>query len=178
MSDQFIGEIRWFPYARGVPVDWQTCDGSLLQIADYSALYALIGTQYGGDGQVTFAVPDLRGRLPIHQGTGPGLSPRSIGQAVGTEGVTLSASQLGGHTHLLVASGSAATTTNPAGALPAGVAVGDTLYISSIDGATAAPLAAASVQSAGNTLAHENRAPTLTLRAAIATLGVYPPPPS
>lgn len=174
MSDQYVGEIRWFPYTRGVPNGWQTCDGSLLSIAQYEILYALIGTQYGGDGRTTFGVPDLRGRLPIHQGPGPGLTPRVLGQTFGSEKVTLQSNQLGGHSHLLVASSSPAATAGPNGALPAALGSDDTLYVSSISGATPAPITGNAVQPAGGSQPHENRAPTLPLRAAIAWLGLYP----
>lgn len=174
MSDQFVGEIRWFPYVRGVPNGWQACDGSTLAISDYQALYMLLGTQYGGDGINTFGVPDLRGRLPVHQGQGPGLTPRVMGQQLGTESVTLQANQLGGHTHLLVASSNAATTTSPNGNLPATVGADDALYVSGISGATPGAITSTAVQSAGGNQPHENRAPTLTLRAAIAWIGQFP----
>ncbi|WP_312083889.1 tail fiber protein [Brevundimonas sp.] len=174
MSDQFVGEIRWFPYLRGVPNGWQTCDGSLMRIADYEILYTLLGVQYGGDGVNTFGVPDLRGRLPIHQGQGQGLTPRLPAQMFGTEGVTLQSNQLGGHTHLLVASSAAATTTSPGGNLPAALASGDTLYVSGTAGTTPGSITNTAVQPNGGNQAHENRAPTLTLRAAIAWTGQFP----
>ncbi|MFN3878697.1 MAG: phage tail protein [Brevundimonas sp.] len=174
MSDQFIGEIRWFPYPRGVPNGWQNCDGSLLSIAEYEALYTLLGTQYGGDGVNTFGVPDLRGRLPVHQGQGPGLTQRLPAQRFGTEGVTLQSNQLGGHSHVLVASSAAATTNSPGGNLPATLASDDALYVSSTAGATPGPITNTAVQLTGGNQAHENRAPTLTLRAAIAWNGLFP----
>lgn len=174
MSDQYVGEIRWFPYARGVPEGWQNCDGSLLRIVDYQILYQLLGTTYGGDGVNTFAVPDLRGHLPVHQGSGPGLTPRVMGQNYGSEGVTLLSNQLGGHTHNLVASTGSATTPSPNQAVPATLPAGDALYTSSIAGATAAPITPSAVTATGGGQAHENRAPTLTIRAGIAYLGLYP----
>ena len=86
MADPYLGEIRMFAFGtRGAPLGWQACDGSLLPISENDALFALIGTTYGGDGQTTFAVPDLRGRLPIHQGAGPGLSNYVIGQRAGIQ---------------------------------------------------------------------------------------------
>ena len=100
MSTPYIGEIRMFSFGtRGAPNGWQACDGSLLPISQYDALFALIGTTYGGDGQTTFGVPDLRGRVPMHQGTGPGLSTYVIGQKAGTETVTVLATQMPAHTH-------------------------------------------------------------------------------
>ena len=90
MSESYIGEIRAFA-GNFAPEGWALCDGSLLAIASNTALFSLIGTTYGGDGQNTFALPDLRGRTVIHQGTGTGLSPYVIGEQVGTETVTLAA---------------------------------------------------------------------------------------
>ena len=112
MSTPYIGEIRMFGFSRGAPNNWQTCDGSLLPISQYDALFSLIGTTYGGDGQTTFAVPDLRGRLPIHQGTGAGLGTYVIGQQAGTETVTVLPTPMPAHSHAL------ATTTAESTALP------------------------------------------------------------
>lgn len=174
MSDQFVGEIRWFPYTRGVPEGWQSCDGSLLSISNNEILFVVIGTSYGGDGVNSFAVPDLRGRLPLHQGQGSATSPRVIGQSFGAERVTLLPSQLGGHTHTLAASTTTATTTSSDQAVVA-VAV-DTLYVSSTAGATPSQILASAVKVTGGGVAHENRAPTLPIHAAIATVGVFAPP--
>ncbi|RBC45205.1 phage tail protein, partial [Xanthomonas oryzae pv. oryzae] len=98
MGTPFIGEIRMFGFGR-TPQGWQACDGSLLQISEYEPLYVLLGTAYGGNGTSTFAVPDLRGRLPIHQGQGPGLSNYPLAQRAGTETVTLTELQMPAHTH-------------------------------------------------------------------------------
>jgi microcystin-dependent protein len=114
MSDTpFIGEIKLFGGNFAIR-GHAFCNGSLQSISQNTALFALIGTTYGGDGQVTFGLPDLRGRVPIHQGTGPGLSPRVIGEAAGTETVTLLSTQLPTHNHLLAASSAVANSTNPA----------------------------------------------------------------
>ncbi len=83
MSQPFVGEIRLFPY-NFAPLGWLDCNGQTLQISEYETLYALIGTTYGGDGAVTFMLPNLSGRVPIHQGTGPGLGTYVMGQAAGT----------------------------------------------------------------------------------------------
>src|SRR5512143_3908889 len=98
MSNPFIGEIRMFG-GNFAPAGWAFCDGSLLPISENDALFTLIGTTYGGDGQTTFALPDLRGRLPVHMGTGAGLSSFVIGEAGGVETVTLTTSQMPGHSH-------------------------------------------------------------------------------
>ena len=173
MSDQFIGEIRWFTYPRGAPSGWVACNGSLLSIAQYDLLYTLLGTIYGGDGITTFAVPDLRGRIPLHQGNGIGLTPRPIGQISGTEGVTLTANQLGGHTHFLVASTNPATSATAANMVLAQIGGGDTLYLAANSGAAAAPLLPC-VGATGGNQPHENCAPTLPLSPCIAFVGVYP----
>src|SRR5579871_154857 len=98
MADCYVGEIRMFgaPWA---PQGWQLCDGTLLSIAQYPELFQLIGTTYGGDGQVMFGVPDLRGRLPVSQGQGTGLPPFMLGQVGGTETVALTGQQLPAHGH-------------------------------------------------------------------------------
>ena len=111
MAQPYIGEIRMFG-GNFAPLGWAFCDGQLLAIAQNDALFSLIGTTYGGDGQSTFALPDLRGRIPIHQGQGPLLTPRQIGETGGSETVTLTPAQLPTHTHRL-ASGSAATLGDP-----------------------------------------------------------------
>jgi microcystin-dependent protein len=175
MSTPYIGEIRMFAFGtRGAPNNWQACDGSLLPISQYDALFALIGTTYGGDGQTTFAVPDLRGRLPIHQGTGPGLSNYVIGQVAGTETVTVLPTQMPAHTHTMVATSALATAVTPANnLLPASVS-GDTFYVNTITGNTAAPMSAQMLTLAGGSQPHENCMPTLTVQYCIATFGIFP----
>ena len=93
MSTPFLGEIRMFGFAR-IPTGWLPCNGSLMSIANNDALYTLLGTAYGGDGVNTFGLPDLRGQTPVHQGTGPGLTPRPLGLRAGNEAVTLISSNL------------------------------------------------------------------------------------
>lgn len=175
MSTPYIGEIRMFGFgARGAPNGWQACDGSLLPISQYDALFALIGTTYGGDGQTTFAVPDLRGRLPIHQGQGPGLSNYVIGQRAGTETVTVLPTQMPAHTHTLVATSGAASSLTPGTTLlPASVS-GESFYASDITGATALPMSNQSTGVAGGSQPHENCMPTLTVQYCIAVYGVFP----
>src|SRR5450830_1835958 len=98
MSTPYIGEIRLFAFPR-IPNGWLACDGSSVSIADNETLFTLLGTTFGGDGVSTFGVPDLRGQVPVHQGTGPQLTTRVLGQNGGTEQVTLLATQLPQHTH-------------------------------------------------------------------------------
>jgi microcystin-dependent protein len=177
MTEPYLGEIRIFSYARGAPLGWQLCDGSLLPISQYDALFALISNIYGGDGQTTFAVPDLRGRLPIHQGqgSGGGLSNYSLGQIGGSETVTLTVDQMAAHSHLVVASTAAGTTNSPAGKVPATVA--NEPFYATID-ASAKPYAlpAATIGTAGGNAGHENSGPTLTLNYCIAWQGIFPQP--
>jgi microcystin-dependent protein len=124
-----IGDIRMFA-GNYAPTDWAICDGSLLQISDYTELYSLIGTTYGGDGKTTFALPDFRGRSPVGMGQGTGLSLYTIGQVGGQETVTLSASQIPAHTHsiALPADSLVGSTQQPAGNLPARNAAGIPSY--------------------------------------------------
>ncbi|MEA9566406.1 tail fiber protein [Xanthomonas sp. WHRI 8932A] len=172
MSTPFIGEIRMFGFGR-TPQNWQACDGSLLQISDYETLYMLLGTAYGGNGTTTFAVPDLRGRVPIHQGQGPGLSNYVLAQRSGTETVTLIDLQMPAHTHTAQATTSAATATAPAGLLPAAVS-GSTFYVSDVNGATTLAMSAQSTSFSGGSQPHDNLMPTLTVQYCIATTGIFP----
>src|SRR5436305_1749964 len=115
MSEPYVGEIRMVGF-NFAPVGWQFCDGSLLPISEYETLFNLIGTTYGGDGQNTFAVPSISGRLPVHMGQGPGLpSNRTLGELGGLEQVTLTLTQLPAHTHPLLTSNSPGPQTNPTG---------------------------------------------------------------
>lgn len=175
MSEPYIGEIRMFAFGtRGAPNGWQACDGSLLPISEYDTLFALIGTTYGGDGQTTFAVPDLRGRVPIHQGQGPGLSNYVIGQRAGTETVTVLPTQMPAHTHVAVATSSAATTLTPGNDLLPGTVSGESFYVSDVSGTTAVAMSAQSTSLAGGSQPHENCMPTLTVQFCIAWSGIFP----
>jgi len=175
MPEPYVGEIRMFA-GNYAPQDWAFCDGSILPIAEFETLFSLIGTTYGGDGQVTFALPDLRGRAPIHQGTGPGLSPRVIGQIGGVEQVTLNAAHVPSHSHALNATATAAT----AGTGVAGNLLGATattpLYGSAAGGAPMAAVALGPSSGALQAQAHENRAPHLGVNFIISLFGIYPSP--
>lgn len=172
MSVPYIGEIRLFGFRR-IPEGWQACDGSLLAISNFEVLYTLLGTTYGGDGQVTFAVPDLRGRVPLHQGTGPGLTTRSLGEMAGTEEVTLLQNQIPAHNHAFLATTLTATQTSPATALPAAL-TGDTAFINNPAGATPIPLDPQEMVPNNGNLPHDNLMPTLTMSFCIAYVGIYP----
>ena len=116
MSEPFLGMIATFGF-NFAPRGWALCNGQILSIAQNTALFSLLGTTYGGNGQTTFALPDLRGRVPIHQGQGPGLSPYSMGQQAGSESNTLTVNQMPQHTHIatLHASTQPANDTLPTG---------------------------------------------------------------
>ncbi|MDR7252491.1 microcystin-dependent protein [Nocardioides sp. BE266] len=166
MSDTpFVAEIALFPFTF-CPRGWAWCDGQLLPISQNTALFSLLGTQYGGNGVSNFALPNLNGRVPLGHGQGPGLSLYDIGQEGGTETVTLLQSEMPAHAHTLSASSGAATTANPAAASPATAEAA--LYHSS--GQTTGPL-----QVAGGSAPHNNMQPYLTLYYAIALQGVFPP---
>jgi microcystin-dependent protein len=132
MSEPFIAEIRIFA-GNFPPRGWAFCNGQLLQIAQNTALFSLIGTTYGGDGRTTTALPDLQGRAPLHPGHGPGLSSRRLGEAGGEVVVELTPAEMPSHSHALVASGDTAADADPAGNVPA-VATGASLYSSTLVG--------------------------------------------
>lgn len=170
MADQFIGEIRMFA-GTFAPQNWLFCDGTLVSIADYDVLFNLIGTTYGGDGVNTFALPDLRGRVPVHQGNNQG-STRVLGQSAGTEAVTLTPSQVPVHRHSLLGTSSSATATAPGGQLLASVSSGE-VYINDTPGAVLNP---ASLSASGGSQPHENRMPFQAINFIISFVGLYPSP--
>ena len=181
MSNPFLGEIRMFA-GTFAPRGFAFCNGQLLPISENDALYALIGTTYGGDGQVTFAMPDLRGRVPVNQGQGPGLSSYVIGQKAGTESVTLTLLQTPSHSHTLSATsatGNVAVPNNqtlpasPDGATPHSTA---SLYVEATPNAVVQnPMDPTSISpSGGSNQPHENRMPLLAFNFIIALEGVFP----
>lgn len=172
MGDQFIGEIRMF-VGNFAPVGWALCDGQLLSIASNTALFSIIGTTYGGDGQTTFALPDLRGRFPMHPGMGPGLSNRSLGQRGGQESVTLTANHMPVHTHAANASSSDADQVTPSGNVWAAEPAGATaLYHNGAPDTSMNPQA---IDVAGGDQPHDNMSPFLCVNFIIALQGLYPP---
>jgi microcystin-dependent protein len=172
-AQPFIGEIQVFAgdYA---PQGWALCDGSLLDISQNSALFSLVGTTYGGDGQTTFALPDLRGRHPVGQGQAPGLSNYVIGEVSGVETVTLNTLQLQVHSHPANVATRTSTATpinqywGPARGHPYGTPSGPTKT------ANTCLMAPAAVGAAGGSLAHENRPPSLPINFIISIFGIYP----
>ncbi|KZL12670.1 Phage Tail Collar Domain protein [Pseudovibrio axinellae] len=168
MSEPFVGEIRMFA-GSFAPRSWAFCDGQLMAISQNDALFSLLGTIYGGDGRTTFALPDLRGRIPIHQGSGPGLSSRSLGARGGSEKVTLTVNQIPSHTHTFTASDNLASDAAPGGKVLARQA--DDFY--NPDTATAS-MGANSISSTGNSGSHDNLMPYLCINFIIALFGIYP----
>jgi microcystin-dependent protein len=160
-----------------VPDGWLACDGSLVAISQYEVLYALLGTTYGGDGVNTFGLPDMRGRLPVGQGQGPGLGSYVWGQKSGTETVTLTTTQLPTHNHICVATTDTGTSATPGpGAVLGGIAP-DTMYTPDITGLTGYSLATSAVGNQGGSQPHNNLMPTLSVPFYIAYSGIYPTPP-
>lgn len=174
MSSSYLGEIRMFGFGARVPRGWLACNGALISIAENTALYTLLGTIYGGDGVQTFALPDFRGRIPLSQGQGPGLSNRVIGERSGTESVTVLSTQMPAHAHAAVASSATATVSAPGSTVLPGAVSADTLYTSDTSGLPAKPMASASIGNAGGTQPHENCMPTLTVQYCISVAGIFP----
>jgi microcystin-dependent protein len=175
--EPFVGQITLFPF-NFAPRGWASCAGQIIPISQNTALFSLLGTMFGGDGKSNFALPDLRGRVPVGQGQGPGLSNYDIGSVQGVEAVTLLASQAPPHSHPFQAVAAQATTNAPNGALPAqghGTGRGAPAVNTYAPLTTAVPLASGQVALAGNGQPHNNLEPYLTLNWCIALQGVYPP---
>lgn len=169
MSEPFVGEIRMFA-GNFAPRGWAFCDGQLLAVSQNDALFSLLGTIYGGDGRTTFGLPDLRGRIPIHAGHGPGLSERRLGSKGGAEKVTLTVNQNPSHTHgPLKASSQTATE-----ALPGGKVTAQTDTPLYIDDTPLAGFNAAAVTNVGGSRSHTNLMPFLCVHFIIALVGIYP----
>jgi microcystin-dependent protein len=170
MSEPYVGEIRMFA-GNFAPRGYAFCDGQLLAVSQNDALFSLLGTIYGGDGRTTFGLPDLRGRLPIHVGQGPGLSNRTIGQRGGTEEVALSESQIAPHNHP-ARSASGGNAISPVGGYwstdPGGNSAG---YNTGADGSE---LAATVIGPSGGAQPHDNVQPFLCIGFIIALFGIYP----
>ncbi|HEY3484367.1 MAG TPA: tail fiber protein [Ilumatobacteraceae bacterium] len=165
----YVGEIRLFG-GNFAPVGWALCNGQLLAIAQNETLFQLIGTTYGGDGVTTFALPDLRGRVPVHTG---GPNTYILGEQFGVESVTLTTNQLPVHSHAPTAATTAATSPSPAGAVPAKVSAG-ARYAGGTPSAVA--MHPQPLSPTGGFQPHENMAPSTTITFIIALEGVYPSP--
>lgn len=178
MSQPYVGQIMMFG-GNFAPVGWMLCEGQLLPISEYDTLFNLIGTTYGGDGQQTFALPNLQGAVPLHMGQGPGLSPYVLGETGGTELVTLTTQQLPIHNHIAIASSTAGNANTPTGNILATEGGADASKVAIYapwdnNAANMTTLLPSSVQPSGGSQPHENRQPTLVLNFIISLFGVYP----
>jgi len=169
MSEPFVGEIRMFA-GNFAPRGWAFCDGQLLAVSQNDALFSLLGTIYGGDGRTTFGLPDLRGRLPIHAGHGPGLSERRLGAKGGAEKVTLTVNQLPSHGHPLHASTDLAQSPDPNDNVTAQSTLVD-LYVIEPQSVN---MASSSITNVGGSRSHTNLMPFLCIHFIIALFGIYP----
>ncbi len=169
MSEPFVGEIRMFA-GNFAPRGWAFCDGQLLAVSQNDALFSLLGTIYGGDGRTTFGLPDVRGRIPLHAGTGPGLSARRLGSKGGAEKVTLTVNQLASHTHDWNANTAPAT-----GSAPQGKVTADSAPINKYEPQNpTVDRAAGTILNTGGSQSHNNLMPTLCIHFIIALVGIYP----
>lgn len=171
--DPYLGEIRIFA-GNYAPSGWALCDGTLLSVAQNSALYSIIGALYGGDGRTTFALPNFQGCAPVHQGTGPGLTPRTVGEVGGSSAITLDETQIPNHTHGVNAQLSP-TGSAPTGAVWASSAAsrGPQIYSSNID----TPMSPLALGVTGGSNPHNNMQPFLAMNFIISLEGNYPPKP-
>ena len=168
MAQPYVGEIRMFA-GNFPPVGWMFCEGQQMPISENETLFQLIGTTYGGDGESTFNLPNFQSRIPIHFGTG-GEATYVIAETGGTESVTLTTQQIPVHTHPLIASGEAGSTSNPGGAM---VATGPTLYRPA---PAVAGMAPGSITPQGGSQPHENMQPFLCINHIISLFGIFPSP--
>jgi len=175
-ADAYIGDIIMFA-GNFAPRSWAFCDGQLMQISQYSALFSILGTTYGGDGRTTFALPDLRGRIPMHEGSGPGLTPRTLGEKGGVEAVVLTSAQMPAHDHMATAhSVAAAGNSNQAsGTLWANDAGTQSATYSNAAANATMNAAAVTTAIAGGSQPHPNVQPFLCVNFIICIEGIYPP---
>lgn len=174
MSEPFVGEIRMFA-GNFAPRGWAFCDGQLLAVSQNDALFSLLGTIYGGDGRTTFGLPDMRGRIPIHAGSGPGLSPRRLGAKAGAENVTLTVNQLPSHTHALQGTNDFAQESVPTGRVYGRTTAVD-LYSTEDDGLAnmnTSPTQGV-ISAVGGSRSHSNLQAFLCIHFIIALVGIYP----
>lgn len=168
MAQPYVGEIRMFA-GNFAPAGWMFCEGQLLPISENETLFQLIGTTYGGDGQSTFALPDLRGRIPLHQGNG-----FILAETGGAEEITLTVSQIPAHSHPLLASSALGSLPNPGNsALAASRTAGVDLYIEDVPAANMAP---SSMSATGGSQPHTNFQPYLCIDFIISLFGIFPSP--
>jgi microcystin-dependent protein len=175
MSDQFVAEIRIFPF-NFPPKGWAFCNGQLMPISQNTALFSLLGTTYGGDGKSTFALPDMQGNAPMQPGQGQGLSLRDLGEMSGVESITLLQSEMPFHTHTLRGTVEDATQSSFTQGVILAQTVNGNLYQSTTN-ANIVQMALQALAPAGGGLPHNNMQPYLTLNFCIALQGIFPQRP-
>jgi len=175
MSQPYVGEIRMFA-GNFAPAGWMLCQGQLLPISEWEVLFNLIGTTYGGDGQETFALPNLMSRVPVHVGQGQGLSSYVIGESGGVENVTLTVPQIPSHTHVLGATNTGQTQAPTALTIPAfPTSTKGNVHIYGPPPATGTvTLNAGTIQPIGGSQPHDNMKPFLVINFIISMFGVFP----
>jgi microcystin-dependent protein len=174
MSDPFVAEIRIFSF-NFPPTGWAFCNGQLIPISQNTALFSLCGTMYGGDGKSTFALPNMQGNAPIHQGQGSGLSQYFPGQEGGVPSVTLIQTEIPFHTHTAQVSSSQAASRSPGNAV-IGQAFNGNVFVAGNSG-NLTPMSPNTLSIAGSSFPHNNMMPYLTLNFCIALQGIFPPRP-
>src|SRR5436190_15283480 len=167
MAQPYVGEIRIFA-GNFAPAGWMFCEGQLLPISENETLFQLIGTTYGGDGESTFALPDLRGRIPIHQGSG-----FILAETGGAEEITLTVSQIPAHSHAMLGTQNLANTTDPSNLVPGTLVTNVTAYGTDNPSTTLSP---SSVSSVGGSQPHTNFQPYLCVDFIISLFGIFPSP--
>jgi microcystin-dependent protein len=172
MGEPFIGEIRMFA-GNFPPNGWAFCEGQLIPISENDALFNLIGTTYGGDGQETFALPDLQGRIPMHAGTGSDGITYQLGEKGGVETVTLTVNQIPTHSHVPIASANAGTVSSPSGAIFSACGTGEQIY-STPPNPPASTMNANGILPTGGSQPHENMGPFLCINFILSLFGVFP----
>jgi microcystin-dependent protein len=180
MADQFLAEIRVFPFSFA-PQGWALCNGQLLPINQNTALFSLLGTTYGGDGRTTFALPNLQGAAPLHVGgsAGPGLTLHTLGETGGAETVTLALAQLPAHTHAVAAASAndistASATPGPTTVFGASQARATSTGYVTVGAQAASAISGAAVAATGGSQPHNNMAPYLVFNFCIALQGIFP----
>jgi microcystin-dependent protein len=172
MADPYLGEVQAFAFGF-YPMNWLPCDGRLLPISQFAALYSLIGTYYGGNGTTNFGLPNFIGRVAMSQGQGPGLTPRVIGEPVGSATENLTIAEMPMHVHQLQLGNKAATGATPGPTGSSNVAI-DPTFNGFVAPPTTTTLTANAMTMTGGSQAHPNTQPTLAMVYCIATAGIFP----
>jgi len=176
MSDEFVGEIRLFPYLRGAPINWAVCNGQILNINDYTPLFTLIGTTYGGNGTTNFALPNLNGRLPVGKGQLTGGTNYTLGQSGGVDAITLTPAQGVAHDHAFMVSSTEATQPGPDPSVLFSALASPTnrFAVPAATNPVYSALAATALTSFGGNAPHNNIMPSISILYCICLNGVYP----